>query len=346
MTIIFLYGQDNFRSRSKLNEFKEKYLREIDKSGGGLNVLSGDKADFSEIAGAVGSSSLLSKKRLIVIEDIFANKDAAVFEKLEEYLKSRKQCDNIIIFWDRSVKIKKIKNIAVPALLDSSGKETPLNKKQSGFFKFLSAQKYAFSFNLMSNAESVGWIKKLSAARGAKISNKAAESLAYSAGNDGWRISNELDKLISYKAAGMLVQDGGSIEYEDVKNLASAGSNENIFALTDALSVKNRALAVQLFEEQLEAGLSGGHLLAMFARQFKILLQTKQALESGLSRRQIASQFKLHAFVVQKAAEQARNFTLSALKSVLVRLAEIDFKVKSGASDYITELHALMVGIR
>ncbi|MEI6597040.1 MAG: hypothetical protein WCL13_02400, partial [bacterium] len=78
--IIFLYGQDNFRSRLKLNELKDKYLREIDKLGSGLKIINGAKANFSEITAAVSPSSLLSKKRLIIIEDIFINKDKLIFE--------------------------------------------------------------------------------------------------------------------------------------------------------------------------------------------------------------------------------------------------------------------------
>ena len=96
--IVFLYGEDNFRSRLKLNELRARYLREVDKLGSGLKVVAGSKASFAEITEAVGPASLLSKKRLIIIEDIFAGKDQAVPEKLFDYLKKQTGNDNIIIF--------------------------------------------------------------------------------------------------------------------------------------------------------------------------------------------------------------------------------------------------------
>ena len=340
--IIFLYGQDSFRSRLKLNELKDKYLREVDKLGSGLNVMAGAKANFAEIAAAVSPASLLSKKRLIIIEDVFASKDAAIFEKLHEYLKNKQQDDNIVIFWESNLIIKKIKGKPVARLLDSSGKDKPLNKKQSELFKFLSGQKYAFSFNLLSNTELAGWVKKQTAARGGKISARAADMLVGLVGSDGWQISNELDKLLNYKAAGKLTGDGVEIEVEDVQNLVQGNFSKNIFALTDALSVKNKALAVRLLDEQIEAGLLDGYLLNMFIRQFRILLQIKQALESGLSQRQIAGQLKLHPFVAQKGLEQARHFTLPVLKNILSRLVGIDYEVKSGRSDYLTGLNMLI----
>jgi DNA polymerase-3 subunit delta len=235
--------------------------------------------------------------------------------------------------------------VPAPMLLDSGGKEKPLLKKQAELFKFLSTQKYAYSFNLLNNTELADWVKKEISKRGGKISAKAAEMLVGLVGSDGWQINNELDKLLSYKNAGKLTPSGAAVEIEDVKNLVRGNFSENIFALTDALSVKNKALAVKLLDEQIEAGLSDGYLLNMFTRQFRILLQIKQALESGLSQRQIASQLKLHPFVVQKGVEQAHYFTLSVLKNVLSQLAKIDYEVKSGDGDYLTGLNMLIAGL-
>jgi DNA polymerase III subunit delta len=340
--IIFLYGQDSFRSRLKLNELKDKYLREIDKLGSGLEIINGAKASLSEITAAISPSSLLSKKRLVIVEDIFINKDKTIFENLHEYLKNKKQDNNIVIFWESNIKTKKIKNTSAPMLLDSSGKEKPLLKKQAELFKFFASQKYSYSFDLLSNTEAANWVKKQTVLRGGRISAKAAEMLVGLVGNDGWQINNELDKLISYKTAGKLTKDIVDIEIEDVKNLVRGNFSENIFALTDALSVKNKVLAVKLLDEQIEAGLSDGYLLNMFVRQFRILLQVKQALESGSSQRQIASKLKIHPFVAQKGIEQARHFTMPALKNILSRLIRIDYEVKSGQSDYLSGLNMLI----
>ena len=353
--LIFLYGEDNFRSRLKLNELKDKYRREVDKLGSGLKVLAGAKAAFSEIAAAASPSSLLSKKRLIVVEDVFLNKDQAILEKLLDYFKKRETSDNIIIFWESGLKLKKIKNVMAPMFIGGDGQDKPLNKKPAEFFKFLTKQKYTSGFNRLSNTESADWAKKQAAARGGKISAKAAELLVGLVGVDGWQISNELDKLISYKAANplRLVESEASkltgaeadIEVEDVRNLVQGNFSENIFALTDALSVRNKALAAKLLSEQLEAGLDEGRLLNMFVWQFRALLQIKQATEAGLSQRQIASQLKLHPYVAQKGLAQARNFTLPILKNMLSRLAEIDYQVKSGRGDFLAGLNMLIATI-
>ena len=340
--IVFLYGEDNFRSRLKLNELKDKYLKEVDKLGSGLKTIAGAKSTFAEIAAAIGPASLLSKKRLIVVEDVFAGKDQTMFEKIHDYLKEKGQSENIIILWESNLKMKKIKNVLLPFLIDLGGQDKPLNKKASDFFKFLAKQKYAYNFNLLSHTELANWVKKEVIARGGKISLEAATTLVGLVGSDGWQISHEIDKLLSYKLSGKLTESLLEIEAADVKNLTRGNFSDNIFALTDAISVRNKPLAIKLLDEQIEAGLEGPYLLNMFVRQFRILLQLRQAVDTGLSQRQIANQLKLHPFVLQKGLEQARNFNLPTLKNIFSQLAKIDYLAKSGQRDYITGLNMLI----
>lgn len=340
--IIFLYGEDNFRSRLKLNELKNKYLKEVDRLGSGLKIIAGAKASFAEIASAISPASLLSKKRLIIIEDVFASQDQSLLEKIHDYLKKIKPGGNIIIFWESNLKMKRVKNNFLPFFIDPTGQDKPLNKKSANFFEFLIKQPYKYNFDLLSHAQAAGWVKKEIAGRGGKISAQAAELLVGLTGNDGWQINHEIDKLLSFKQAGQLTESLLEIEISDVKNLVQGNFSDNIFSLTDAISAKNRPLAVKLLDEQLGAGLEGGYLLNMFIRQFRILLQLRQALDAGLSQRQIASQIKLHPFVLQKGLEQARNFNLSSLKNIFSRLAEIDYLAKSGQRDYITGLNMLI----
>lgn len=343
--IVFLYGEDNFRSRLKLNELRDKYLREIDKLASGLKTIAGAKASFSDITSAISPASLLSKKRLIIVEDIFASKDQTIFEKLIDYLEKQVKNDNIIIFWESNLKIKKVRNVLAPFLIDAGGQDKPLNKKMAELFKFLAKQKYAYNFNALSHAELATWVKKEVANRGGKISVEAAATLVGLVGSDGWQISHEIDKLLSFKQAGKLTESLLEIDATDVKNLTRGNFSDNIFALTDALSAKNKPLAIKLLDEQIEAGLDGPYLLNMFVRQFRILLQLRQAMDSGLSPRQIATQMKLHPFVLQKGMEQARNFNLQTLKNIFSRLAEIDYLAKSGQRDYITGLNLLVAKI-
>lgn len=347
--IIFLYGQDTFRSRQKLNELKDKFIKEVDPGGSSLEVLVGAEIDIGEINSKITPASLLAKKRLIVIEDIFSNKTKTIFEDVLSLLGKQKASENIIIFWDSIVKTKLVGGKKSILKIDSTGREKALLQKEKKLFDFLAEQKYAQEFKPLSNLETANWIKREIKKRGGEIAHQASGTIVSLLGNDLWQIDNEINKLISYKLGPepKMVKGGkpAEIEVQDVEKLIRGQLDENIFALTDAISNKNKGLALKLLEEQYGAGLADTYLMTMIIRQFRILLQTRQALDSGLTSRQIISSLKLHPFVAQKSISQVRNFNLQTLKDILGKLTQIDYKVKTGQADTRTMLDLLFVKI-
>jgi DNA polymerase-3 subunit delta len=325
---------------------KDKFVREVDPTGASLSMLDGRTAGIREINEQASPSSLLSRKRMVVIEDVFQNKGEKIFEELIELLKTQEKNDNILIFWDSSVKTGKKENIL---FINSAGEEKPLGVKPLKLFKYLAKQKFAQEFKGLSNVEAAGWVKKETEARGAQITLPAANLLVSLAGTDLWQINNEISKLVNYKSGlePQIIKGGQKIviEEKDVEELVRGNFDEDIFALTDAVSAKNKALAARLLEEQFTAGLSDVYLLTMITRQFNILLQIRQALDKNETQRKMQSDLKLHPYVLQKGAAQARNFTLAQLKNILSRLIEMDYLMKTGRGDIQTMLSMLFARI-
>ena len=347
--IIFIYGGDSFLGRKKLKELKNKFLAKVDPTGASLDILDGEKASLENISNSAGAGTLLAKKRMVIIENLFSNKTRSVFNQILDYLEKH-ESDNIIIFCDSSVKIKKTRNKEQAVKIDSSGNEKPLPAYSKKLFNFLAKQKYSQQFNVLSNTEAANWAKKEVEIRDGKISYQAAQTLTSLVGSDLWQIDNEINKLINYKLGQQpKLTEGGAqtavIEKKDVEQMVRGGFDENIFALTDAISNKNSGLAVKLLEEQIEAGMAGAYLVTMIIRQFRILLQIRQALNLGQSSRQIISSLKLHPFIVQKGIDQANKFNLPNLKNIFSQLVEIDGKMKTGQADAKTMLNLLFARV-
>lgn len=344
--IIFLYGEDSYRSREKLNKLKDKFSREIDKQGSSLVIIAGQTAAKEELSQAISASSLFARKRMVVIEEIFMQKSPLIYAYLTEQLPEIVAGENIIIFWDTAVILKKKKNKQMPYKLDSRGQEKALPKYSRPLYNFLAKQKYAQNFSLLSNTQAVNWLKAEVKERGAVIKQPAALILTSLLGSDLWQLSNEIDKLIHHKRGQIksLVEQDQPVEItsEEVMELTRGNFDENIFALTDAISNRNKALALKLFEEELEAGAADGNLMRMIIRQFRILIQVRQSLETGLSPRKMMSQLKLHPFVVQKSLAQARNFSLPVLKNIFHYLVKIDKGSKTGQQDIKIALSMLI----
>ncbi|NTU98802.1 DNA polymerase III subunit delta [Candidatus Falkowbacteria bacterium] len=332
--VFFLYGADTFRSRRKLNELTQKYIKEVDPSGLSLNVLGPEAVSLKSIAEGSSAGSLLARKRMLVVERVFDKKDAQFFADLVKYVNANKAGfeDNIVVFWD-----------------SVTSEEKGMTKERGQLYKWLVGQKFAQEFKPMSNTELTSWVREETVRRGGDISREAAVHLVALTGSDLWQVDQELNKLVHYKlgqklALGVQVQPD-KIETEDVKNLVSGVFDEQVFALTDALSARNRSLAVKLFEEQLKGGESEEYLLHMILRQFRILVQVRQALDSGVQPRKIASELALHPFVAQKSVSQVRNFSLEQLKKINRRLIDIDYKVKTGQQKMKTGMNNLIAAL-
>lgn len=318
--IIFLHGADTFRSHRLLQEMKNKFIKDTDKDASSLSMLSGTTTSLKEIAEKVNTGSLFVKKRLVVIENIFKNKKTKIFIELIDYLKKFSAPeDNIIIFIDEEL----------------NSKEKPLKADAKKLFTFLGKQKFVQEFKALSNLQLLSFIKKECEIYGKEMSGGAGSLLINYTNGDLWLLASEIKKLAFYS-------QNKIISEADVKEMCVGAVNEDIFALTDALSSKNKAQALKLLEEQYAAGLSDEYLIAMLIRQFKILLQIRTTIDNNLSPSETASLLKLHPYVIKKGLTQARNFSADLLKNYLNQLIRLDFSNKNGLSEIKTELMLLI----
>jgi len=320
--IIFIYGADTFRSRRFRQELKNKFRREVDPESGSLSVIDGQTATLKEIGEKINTGSLFVKKRLVVIENIFKNKKEKIFAELADYLKKYSgDEDNVLIFRDEE--------------LDT--REKPLKSAAKKLFSFLAKQPYAQKFDPLNDGQLKSFLKKELESYGKEIAAPAAALLIDLVGNDLWTISKELKKLADYAE--------NKITTEEVRKMVVGAFNENIFGLTDALSARNKKLALDLLANQYAAGSSDEYLITMLIRQFKILRQIRAAIDNRLNPAEISAQVKLHPFVVKKGIAQAKNFSDEALKNYLNRLIHLDFLNKTGQGDIKTELTLLISGL-
>lgn len=315
--IIFLYGPDTFRSKEKLKMFKEKFIREVDKSGLNLMSLDGEKININDLNKAIATQSFLAKKRMVVIRNILAQRKALQTEVLE-LLKAGKyrdgQDDNILVFWD----------------------EEP--DKRTALFKYLDGSKFKEEFEILKGSELTRWIVARIEQGQGKISRLNADILASKSDGNLWALAGEIDKLLA-------VSRGREIGKEDLEQSTLVKVEDNIFNLTDAIGNKNTQLALKLLRQSLEAGVNEIYLLTMVVRQFRILIQVKAAIEEGKGGRTLAGDLGLHPFVVQKAQGQAMKYTLEQLKAIYRKLLEIDVKMKTGGDgEAMLEMFVVEVG--
>jgi DNA polymerase III subunit delta len=320
--IIFLYGEDDYRSIGKLTEIKNKFL-EKNKEGASLFVFDFVEKDWNiqEVILSISSGGLFTSKKLAIIKNVFSAKKGFADENFDKFLKNeakKDKSDLILVFWEGG-KIKK--------------SEKP--------YKLLQKIAKCQEFELLEGPKLKNWIiGNIEKAGEGKITigNEAAERLVVFVGNDLNLLSREIEKLVSFR-------DKGEVSAADIDLLVKSKIDTDIFKTVDALARGDKKTALALLHNHLESGEDPFYLLSMYFYQFRNLVKVKPLAEKNTSQHEIASKLKMHPFVVRKSLEQTRNFSWEKLKSLYNNLCEIDFESKTGKTDIELALDKFVAGI-
>jgi DNA polymerase-3 subunit delta len=289
--ILFLFGQDKYRSRLKLKEIIEHY-KKIHKSGLNLAIFDLKEKSFEEFINFFESSSMFNEKKLAILENVSQNEDfQKKFLKRISYFSNSK---NFVLFYEGEI-------------------------KENNFFKELKKNSRWQNFQLLEGKKLEIWVKREVKNLGAEIDQRALKKLIEFVGNDLWRMENEIKKLVSFSG-------GKKIELEDVKTLVAPEIESDIFKMIDAIGQKNKILALKLIHRHLEKGESPFYLLSMINYQLRNILLIKDSMEKNRPLKEL----ELSPFLIQKTISQARKFSFSEIKKIYRKVFEVDLKIKTG----------------
>lgn len=117
--------------------------------------------------------------------------------------------------------------------------------------------------------------RKLLESCGKKMSPAAWIALGKKTGFDFRRSLSELEKLIAF------VGDRVGIEKEDVEEAVGRTKEDDIFALTNALSEKNQLAVLDALKHLLDQNMHHLMILTMMSREIRFLLQARVLVDSG-----------------------------------------------------------------
>lgn len=315
--LIFLYGEDFFRSSQKIIEIKQKFLTQ-DTVGSGLSVFDfeiarGDeswqkkRSINGELLGVLGTPNLLASKRLVIIKNLLLAGSDLQQKELLEYLRRNKtiiqDSDLVVIFWEKN---QPKKSNAIFGFLEKNAKR----------------QKFEKLAGIKINQWALARIKEFDSR--AEITKTALDKLVVFTAGETILLDKEIQKLVNYVA-------NRGITEADVELLVKANVNSNIFQTIDMLASGNKREALKLLHRNLENGDDPLYILSMFVYQFRNLLKVADLQENQNVREyEIAKIAKLHPFVVKKSLGQIRNFSREKLKKIYQKLMDMDSMAKTG----------------
>ena len=172
-----------------------------------------------------------------------------------------------------------------------------------------------------------GWISRTCAARNIEIKDSAINLFLEYINSDQVRMVNELDKIMNY------VNDGGIIDEQVVKLLVTKDLSKEIFNLIKAIIAKDLIKTNKIYQTLAIQTKDIGGVIAMISNSFKDLLTTAKLLKAGYSQHDISRFYNVSSSRAYYIVKDAKNFRIEDLENYIIKMADLDYKIKSGKID-------------
>lgn len=300
MNFYLIYGLDYALIKKKQNEI----IKELNITKNNIIKYSSNETRLDSILEDASMISLFQDKKIIIIEDAnyfsSGQNDIPVdTEQLLSYLNNYNK-DTYIIF------------IVINDKIDSRLKIT---KKIMEIGKVLEIKNYEKN-------NSLNYIKDY--LKDYNINNIDLTYLQNQLYNDINNINNELDKLILYK------ENDKNITREDINNIISPNSENDIFDLIESITKKNISRSIDLYHDLLLKNEEPIKILAVLESKYRLIYQVLKLSNENKTLNEMQKILNIHVYPIKLALELSYQYTTQELSKYIKDLSEIDSNIKIG----------------
>jgi len=305
------YGREFYLIENSINAFKSTLNENM--LDFNLDIIDGKEIILDQVISSIETLPFMDDRKIVIIKDfeLLKGKKKNFSDSDEKYLIDH--LDNIpestvlvfIVYGD----VDKRKNIV----------------------KKISKNGIVCNCDKLSDMDLFKWVKKKFESRDVVIENA---QVMYFIDSEGYRdkssektlsdLDNEINKISSFVGRGNIVTN------ETIDKLSQKKVENDIFKLIDYIGEKNPSNAMRILNDMIQEGESVLGILAMIAKQFRVVMQVRQYQIEGYTSKAISEKLKVHTFVVSKALKQSLNFSDDMIIDMLNYILESDYKIKNG----------------
>lgn len=178
----------------------------------------------------------------------------------------------------------------------------------------------------LKDQDAMMWAQQRAASYGKKLGDPAARLLVEKTGPNLRLIDSELRKLA------LFVGESRGINPTDVDLAVGGVAETEIFRLTEAVMLKERARALALLAQTLRQVDHPLQVLAALTNRFRQILTVQSLSARGLSVKEGAGLARMHPFPYEKIAAHVRAVPRGEIVAAMKSLLEADLAIKSGAN--------------
>ncbi|MBE5874522.1 MAG: DNA polymerase III subunit delta [Lachnospiraceae bacterium] len=306
--IYLLYGEERYLKKQYTDRLHKAMCNEGDSMNS--HFYEGKDISVGEIIDLAETLPFLSERRVIFISNSNLFKSGG--EKMAEYLASPNET-TYFVFTESEV------------------------DKRSKLFKAVQSNGCVVEFGVQDENTLKRWVAGIVGRDNKKITERTVTLFLTKTGTDMENIQMELEKLLCY------CMDRDVITDEDVEAVCVNRISNHIFDMVNAIASGNTKEALSLYYDLLALKEPAMRILFLIARQYNLLLQTKELKQKGFSDKDIASKIGVPPFVAGKYVAQASRFKTSDLKTFVKRCVETEEAVKTGQMNDVISVEILIV---
>ena len=306
---LFFYGPNRYALIQQVKQMVRTYTTKAG-SDLGLERIDGATISIRDLVTSLQAVPFLANSRLVIVEGLAGNK--AVADHMDGLFGSIPQ-STVALFIEKEA-----------------------DQRTKSFKELMKADK-VIKFEQLSGLRLINWVRSEANRTGGEMDASVARQLVDRAGEDQWRLSEEISKLVSHSP---------KVNIEAVRELVTPGTERSIFELVEAMSEGDQEVALRYYRDLLEQRVSEIYILTMIQWHLRNLLLAKTA-PPGMSPGELAATAGLSPYVAAKAAVAQARLSLETLSRSFAEAADAEFAIKTGRlkADVAVERLIYMVGM-
>ncbi len=297
--VYLFFGDENYLKKTYIDELRNAIIPKGAEMMN-LDVFQEKKIESKKISDACETFPFMNDLRLIIVKDseLFIQGNKNESEKTAEYVKNIPET-SVLIFVEEKV--------------DKRGK----------LYKAVSTNGECIECKIPNEKEMLLWTEKAVLKKGLTMKKNVILYFIRSINNGMETALIEIEKLADYIGKGEVCE-------KDIDNICTKSLEVKIFDMVAAIGNKKIKEALDIYNNMILMKEAPIMILAMIARQFRIILQSKYLSEKGFYKSEIAEKIKQREFVVSECLSQAKNFKKKELLKALEDCLECDVNIKTG----------------
>ena len=306
-------GEEDYLKKHYLGEFVNICCPDDAFSLFNKIVFDGADVSIAEISEAIKSPPMMGDRKLIVWK----------YPEIDKSSESQKRAIE-----ELGADMREYPHSTLVLFTDADGFQPGTARRPSKLSSRLGANYNIVNFEKCSDAQLISWLGRHFTSEGVAADAETLSALIFHSGHSMEVLKNEVEKLSAYAKANNL----HAVTKKEVESVASSTLECDAFALSGAISDKNREKAFLALSDMAARRIEPGAVLATLSKSFAELVTVALLLEEGKDARDIESLLGWNQYKIKVAINSSRKWGRAKLSQASARLRRMDAESKSGGA--------------